>query len=64
MTKLRLVSAPLWRSPGQFAVGGPFPGAVDLLGRAKSATELAGQADTGDDTPALITFTSGSTGQP
>ena len=61
---LRLTSGPLRRIPGQFVVGGRFPAAIDLLGDARSAAELTERVDAGEETPALITFTSGSTGAP
>ena len=61
---LRLVSGPLRRIPGHYVVSGMFPGATDLIRRARTAPELADRANVESETPALITFTSGSTGQP
>ena len=61
---LRFESGPLRRIPKQFTVGGWLPGVADLIGEAESAPELARRESADDATPALITFTSGSTGLP
>jgi olefin beta-lactone synthetase len=61
---LRLESGPLRRIPKQFTVGGRLPGVADLIGEAESAPELTHRETADDTTPALITFTSGSTGLP
>jgi acyl-CoA synthetase (AMP-forming)/AMP-acid ligase II len=60
---LRLVSPALRRIPVKFVIGFPVPGAV----RWSRAARLEPVAEVGacePDTPALLTFTSGSTGQP
>ncbi len=61
---LRLESKQLRRIAKQFTVGGWLPGVADLLGEAESASESTRRATADDATPALITFTSGSTGLP
>jgi acyl-CoA synthetase (AMP-forming)/AMP-acid ligase II len=60
---LRLASPALRRIPVKFAIGAPIPGAVALIQAARLAPheEVFSCAQ---DTPALLTFTSGSTGQP
>jgi acyl-CoA synthetase (AMP-forming)/AMP-acid ligase II len=60
---LRLVSPALRRVPLKFAVGLPVPGAV-RWSRLERMSPLPEVRDGGPDTPALLTFTSGSTGQP
>lgn len=60
---LRLVSPAVRRIPVKFVIGGAVPGAT----RWSSARRLPPNAevvDVSDDTPALLTFTSGSTGEP
>lgn len=60
---LRLISPALRRIPKKFVVGWPAPGAT-LWGRALPLPPHPDVFATCDDTPALLTFTSGSTGQP
>ena len=60
---LRLVSPALRHIPRQFAIGFAVPGAVPWRA-AKALPEMADIAVADRDTPALLTFTSGSTGQP
>ena len=60
---LRLFSPALRRIPVKFVLGFPVPGAV-RWGRANRLQPLSEVRDCADDTPALLTFTSGSTGQP
>jgi acyl-CoA synthetase (AMP-forming)/AMP-acid ligase II len=60
---LRLESAALRHVPLLFATGGGVPGATSL-GEADREQALATVAGLDDDTPALVTFTSGSTGAP
>lgn len=60
---LRFVSPALRRIPIKFSVGGlPVPGAIGWAQILFPAYVPIAPAD--DDTPALLTFTSGSTGQP
>ncbi|HYE72207.1 MAG TPA: AMP-binding protein [Blastocatellia bacterium] len=60
---LRLVSPALRRIKHKFVIGGYVPGALSLkkTETLKSESQIAKASD---ETPALITFTSGSTGQP
>jgi olefin beta-lactone synthetase len=60
---LRLVSPALRRIPHKFVIGFPVPGANVLRakGRTSSSQKIVAVAN---DFPALITFTSGSTGEP
>lgn len=60
---LRLVSPALWRIPIQIAIGWPVPFATpwSRLQRSKPHPDLA---EVDATTPALLTFTSGSTGLP
>jgi olefin beta-lactone synthetase len=60
---LRLVSPALRRIPRKFVIGFPVPGAISLR-RAKLLPPFSQIATAGADAPALVTFTSGSTGQP
>jgi acyl-CoA synthetase (AMP-forming)/AMP-acid ligase II len=60
---LRLVSPSLRRIPLKFAVGGGVPGAVPWS-RATTMMPSDTIAACGEATPALLTFTSGSTGMP
>lgn len=60
---LRLVSPALRRIPHKFVIGGWLPGAVSVR-QAEALTASAENAPANYETPALITFTSGSTGQP
>lgn len=60
---LRLLSPALRRIPRQFVIGAPVPGAIPW-GRAASLPPRDEIAVCAADTPALLTFTSGSTGQP
>jgi acyl-CoA synthetase (AMP-forming)/AMP-acid ligase II len=60
---LRLTSVALRRIPRKFTVGWPIPG-VARLERARSCSALASIAARSEDDPALVTFTSGSTGLP
>jgi acyl-CoA synthetase (AMP-forming)/AMP-acid ligase II len=60
---LRLLSPALRRIPVKFVIGLPLPGAV-RWSRAERMKPLPEIRDCPDDTPALLTFTSGSTGQP
>lgn len=59
---LRVLSPALRRVPLKMAVGGWAPGAVRL--RPGTGDALHGVAPVDADTPALVTFTSGSTGEP
>lgn len=59
---LRLFYSSLRRIPCRFAVGGSVPGAKSWSRLSKFPAEGAIE-DCGPDSPALITFTSGSTGQ-
>jgi acyl-CoA synthetase (AMP-forming)/AMP-acid ligase II len=64
---LRFVSAALRRIPKKFVIGFPLPGAVTLREAAmwESRPRIESRIVAADSsTPALITFTSGSTGQP
>jgi acyl-CoA synthetase (AMP-forming)/AMP-acid ligase II len=60
---LRLVSPALRHIPVKFTIGWPVPGAVrwSLLRGTRPCRDLV---EVSDDAPALLTFTSGSTGQP
>ncbi len=60
---LRLFSPALRRIPVKFVVGLPVPGAV-RWSRLERMSPLAEVRDCEPETPALLTFTSGSTGQP
>ncbi len=60
---LRLRSASLRRIPHKFAIGIPVPGAIPWS-RAYACVPDPTLATCAPDHPALITFTSGSTGQP
>jgi acyl-CoA synthetase (AMP-forming)/AMP-acid ligase II len=60
---LRFISPALQRIPVKFTIGWPVPGATRwaLLRGLRPCREFV---DVADDAPALLTFTSGSTGQP
>lgn len=60
---LRLVSPALRRIPVKFTIGWPVPGATrwSLLRGSRPCRDLV---EVPDDAPALLTFTSGSTGEP
>lgn len=60
---LRFISSPLQQIPIKFYIGFPIPGATSLNPRKinQPDPEIAGCSP---ETPALLTFTSGSTGQP
>ena len=60
---LRLVSRALRRIPIKFVAGCGLPGAV-ALSRSKTLPAVTDIAHCNPDTPALVTFTSGSTGLP
>ncbi len=60
---LRLVSRPVRRIPRQIALSGHVPGALPWSRASRLPAEPA-CAELTDAAPALITFTSGSTGQP
>ncbi len=60
---LRLVSYALRRIPRKFVIGFPLPGAI-RWSKANRLAPLDAINDCDADTPALLTFTSGSTGQP
>jgi olefin beta-lactone synthetase len=60
---LRLVSPALRRIPHKFVIGLRVPGAI-ALSQAERLTPFSQIATADADTPALVTFTSGSTGQP
>ncbi|MCB0166660.1 MAG: AMP-binding protein, partial [Anaerolineae bacterium] len=60
---LRLISPGLRRISKKFVIGWPVPGAM-LWSRAMPLPPHPDVFAAGDDTPALLTFTSGSTGQP
>ena len=60
---LRLVSTTLARIPHKFVVGPPLPGATSWS-RAAGVTPRDEIAQVDPDWPALVTFTSGSTGEP
>lgn len=60
---LRLVSPALRRIPRKFVIGFPVPGAASWRAALRQP-ETAAIAAASDGTPALLTFTSGSTGQP
>jgi acyl-CoA synthetase (AMP-forming)/AMP-acid ligase II len=61
---LRVVSAAVRRIPRQFVVGGWTPGARRWPEDAGGAHAATTPAPLSDDDPALVTFTSGSTGVP
>jgi acyl-CoA synthetase (AMP-forming)/AMP-acid ligase II len=60
---LRLVSPALRRIPVKLIIGFPLP-FTTRWARANTLRPLTEICDCADDTPALLTFTSGSTGQP
>jgi acyl-coenzyme A synthetase/AMP-(fatty) acid ligase len=60
---LRLISGAVRRIPLKFVFGPWLPGAMSLT-RAKGLPSMAGFEPCQQDTPALLTFTSGSTGLP
>ncbi|MDQ3030738.1 MAG: AMP-binding protein, partial [Actinomycetota bacterium] len=60
---LRLVSPAIRRIRRRYAIGWPVPGAT-RWSTASTGVDQAGIADVADDAAALLTFTSGSTGQP
>jgi acyl-CoA synthetase (AMP-forming)/AMP-acid ligase II len=60
---LRLRSTALRQIPHQYAIGLPVPGAIPWR-RASALPQCEFVADCDSHTPALLTFTSGSTGQP
>jgi acyl-CoA synthetase (AMP-forming)/AMP-acid ligase II len=60
---LRLLAPALRRIPLKFATGAALPGAAGLRG-ARGADPLAELEPCAPEAPALLTFTSGSTGQP
>lgn len=60
---LRLLCPALRRIPFKFSVGSPLPGTISLR-RARHLEPRDVIQTCGLDTPALLTFTSGSTGQP
>ena len=60
---LRLRSSALQRIPKKFSIGLPVPGAISLQ-RAKRLSCLETIQPCAPDSPALLTFTSGSTGEP
>ena len=60
---LRLTSSALRRIPRKFTVGWPLPGLASLQ-RARRCSPLDSIVPRNEDDPALITFTSGSTGLP
>lgn len=60
---IRLLSRSVRRIPHKFSVRRPIPGAVRLRPGPRLGTPVAAEPCTAD-TPALITFTSGSTGHP
>jgi olefin beta-lactone synthetase len=60
---LRLVSAPVRRIPLRFSIGATVPFAVRLDGVGERSAESA-RVPLEEDAPALVTFTSGSTGSP
>jgi acyl-CoA synthetase (AMP-forming)/AMP-acid ligase II len=60
---LRLLSPALRRIPAKFVIGWPVPGAT-RWSRLEQSTPCEAVAERQADTPALLTFTSGSTGQP
>ena len=62
---LRLVSSKLRKLPRKFVLGGYAPGATKISCESEKNIQGEGQICTlSDNSPALITFTSGSTGQP
>jgi olefin beta-lactone synthetase len=60
---LRLISPAVAGIPVKFSVGGGVPGAVDFT-RYRKLAPWSGLVRCDESTPALITFTSGSTGPP
>jgi acyl-CoA synthetase (AMP-forming)/AMP-acid ligase II len=60
---LRLLAPALRRIPIKFVIGSYFPGAI-RWSRARTLPPLSRIEPVAPDTPALLTFTSGSTGQP
>ena len=60
---LRIVSAALRRIPRKFVIGPWLPGAMPL-NRMRDEAPLASCEPCDENTPALLTFTSGSTGSP
>jgi len=60
---LRLLSPTLRRIPAKFSIGLPVPGAISLQ-RAKRLRYFETIQPCTADSPALLTFTSGSTGEP
>ncbi len=60
---LRLRSSALRRIPVKFSIGFPLPGATSL-GKARGHERSDTMEDCSSDTPALVTFTSGSAGKP
>jgi len=60
---LRIVSGAIRRIPGKFVIGPRLPGAVPL-GAAAGEADLDAPTHCGEEMPALLTFTSGSTGIP
>jgi len=58
---LQVLSTELWRIPLKFSCGLPFPGATSLSMAAKKQSALS-LVDCDHDHPALITFTTGSSG--
>lgn len=60
---LRLLSPAIRKIPQKFVIGRRLPGAISLTSQT-NATEYSQYHSCQHDTPALITFTSGSTGEP
>ena len=61
---LRLVDPAVRAVPTRFVVGGWAPGARRWTGGAPTGVDLTEPEPVGDDAPALLTFTSGTTGRP